>query len=606
MEKQLMKIFPYIIAIVMFAPQLSAQTPVDSLTTTLANSSGRQRVNDLNSLTEHFLNRDAEKARQYSMEARELSVELGYTTGEALALSNLGELYRIAGESQEAIDIQLKALEIVNHDRNISITGIINNRLSFAYRTQGRYKDSIAAAREAYDVLIRLGDSVEASFALNMIGYGYWRTGVYDSSLVYYKNALKLRETVGDKMLVARTYNNIGVVHYQLADYERALESYLKSLHLREELNDKEGISIVLTNIGKTYQDWGNTDEAMEYFKRSYDTAVEIDDKRAIAYVLNNIGAVHELKGDYEAALGYYEKSLELYRSGETGGIILNLNCIATVHNHLGNYDTAREYAVQAYEEAERTGSIEGQASAYRNIGISYQLQNNNDKALDYLTRSLKLSIGITQRDLTRENYNTISDIYEVMDDYKNSLHYYRRYEALHDSLFSEEAAQFIDHLKNVYETERAERENEVLRNEKLAQDIILRRNRIIIVLISISLVSIIALSFIQYLAYRHKQKANLLLQEKNREISEQRDSIEHQKSELENAMSHIKVLSGLIPICSHCKKIRDDEGYWKQIESYITEHSDAEFSHGICPECQSKYYAEFYHGSQANGKIKS
>ncbi len=62
---------------------------------------------------------------------------------------------------------------------------------------------------------------------------------------------------------------------------------------------------------------------------------------------------------------------------------------------------------------------------------------------------------------------------------------------------------------------------------------------------------------------------------------------------ELRQALDTVKTLSGLIPICSGCKKIRDDQGYWKQVESYICEHTDARFSHGICPDCMKTYYPE-------------
>jgi response regulator RpfG family c-di-GMP phosphodiesterase len=62
---------------------------------------------------------------------------------------------------------------------------------------------------------------------------------------------------------------------------------------------------------------------------------------------------------------------------------------------------------------------------------------------------------------------------------------------------------------------------------------------------------------------------------------------------ELKKALAEIKTLSGLLPICSHCKQVRDDKGYWSQIESYISAHSDALFSHSICPECAKKYYPE-------------
>ena len=58
-----------------------------------------------------------------------------------------------------------------------------------------------------------------------------------------------------------------------------------------------------------------------------------------------------------------------------------------------------------------------------------------------------------------------------------------------------------------------------------------------------------------------------------------------------------IKILSGFLPICASCKKIRDDKGYWNQIESYIKKHSEAEFSHSICPECAKNLYPEFVQG---------
>ncbi len=64
--------------------------------------------------------------------------------------------------------------------------------------------------------------------------------------------------------------------------------------------------------------------------------------------------------------------------------------------------------------------------------------------------------------------------------------------------------------------------------------------------------------------------------------------------SKMKAATTQAKLLSGLLPICSACKKIRDDKGYWNQIESYIKDHSEAEFSHGICPDCAAELYPDF------------
>jgi len=68
---------------------------------------------------------------------------------------------------------------------------------------------------------------------------------------------------------------------------------------------------------------------------------------------------------------------------------------------------------------------------------------------------------------------------------------------------------------------------------------------------------------------------------------------------ELKEALAKVKTLSGLIPLCAHCKKIRDDKGYWQQVDSYIRTHSDAEISHGICPECARLLYPDLYPDDQ-------
>jgi hypothetical protein len=75
------------------------------------------------------------------------------------------------------------------------------------------------------------------------------------------------------------------------------------------------------------------------------------------------------------------------------------------------------------------------------------------------------------------------------------------------------------------------------------------------------------------------------------KQAEEERDRL---IAELQKALSEVKTLSGLLPICASCKSIRDDKGYWSQIETYIRDHSEAEFSHGICPVCMKKLYPEF------------
>ena len=76
-------------------------------------------------------------------------------------------------------------------------------------------------------------------------------------------------------------------------------------------------------------------------------------------------------------------------------------------------------------------------------------------------------------------------------------------------------------------------------------------------------------------------------------ELRKRTIELEKTNQELQNALSQIKKLKGFLPICASCKKIRDDEGYWIRIESYIKDHSEAEFTHSMCPECTEKLYPD-------------
>lgn len=91
---------------------------------------------------------------------------------------------------------------------------------------------------------------------------------------------------------------------------------------------------------------------------------------------------------------------------------------------------------------------------------------------------------------------------------------------------------------------------------------------------------------FVSIVLERGRERYQRLVLESNK-------AIEMERKKLAKALSNIKQLKGMLPICACCKKVRDDEGYWSQIEQYLVSHSEATFSHGICPECAKKLYGE-------------
>lgn len=89
-------------------------------------------------------------------------------------------------------------------------------------------------------------------------------------------------------------------------------------------------------------------------------------------------------------------------------------------------------------------------------------------------------------------------------------------------------------------------------------------------------------------------ERKNQELERVNTQLTTTKNNLESANHDLELALASVKQLSGMLPICASCKKIRNDKGYWEQIEAYFRIHTDVEFSHGICPECAAKLYPDF------------
>jgi len=96
-----------------------------------------------------------------------------------------------------------------------------------------------------------------------------------------------------------------------------------------------------------------------------------------------------------------------------------------------------------------------------------------------------------------------------------------------------------------------------------------------------------------------------LLARVKNHiELKLSKDRLRAMNIELQTALSQIKTLKGLVPICANCKKIRDDDGFWQEVEHYVAARTEADFSHGICPNCMEDLYPEVYIKMKEAGKI--
>lgn len=128
--------------------------------------------------------------------------------------------------------------------------------------------------------------------------------------------------------------------------------------------------------------------------------------------------------------------------------------------------------------------------------------------------------------------------------------------------------------------------------------------NALILNIILCLMVTVIVIFLINFTLKTYRKKLDELAEEDEKlkcinrdqqeEIFRQNGELTEKNAELLNSLAQVQKLSGFLPICAGCKKIRDDKGYWNQIETYIKQHSEAEFSHGICPDCAQRLYPDF------------
>ncbi len=569
------------ITLALLAPgTLAAQSKVDSLLARLQQVKDSARVDVLADLAGALARSDPDRALEYGAMARDEAASMGYARGRGVALYQMGLAYYTRQDFERAEASQRGAVDLLLPIGATDILGYAYNHLGNAAARLGKQREAVEAYESAIHWQGVAGDSAGLAFAHNNLGLLYWQTSRYDSALVHYRAVLELREALGDSAGVASIVNSIGVIHYRWGNYEEALRQYLRSLELRRRLGDRKGTALVLSNIGKTYQDWGQLDRAEESFREGLSISEALGDPMALGYSLNNLGALLEAQGHLTEAEAMYARSLRAYRDGGlVDGTVLDLTSLGHLKELEGKPDTALALLGEAVTLARGTTNREQEARALAFRGLAHQGRGDLGQAVRDLTAALSISREIRQRQLSQAVLGYLGDVLAARGDYRLALEYIRSGAALKDSLFDESSGRRIATMQADLEIARRARENVVLRSEQEAQTAVIARQRQGFLLGGILLVTLGTLALVLLRADRASRRANLALEEKNHALNE--------------AMESIRTLKGFIPICSHCKKIRDDDGFWEQVETYITKHSEALFSHGICPDCLEAFYPD-------------
>lgn len=493
---------------------------------------------------------------------------------------------------EEAADLAARALELLRlqPDKQLELRAL--EILHRTHKELGQFGTSIAFARKRLLLARELGDREAAASALHSIGICQRYQGAYGEALDSLNQAMAIHGELDNKLRVAKSLNSIGIVYRQLGAYDNALDFYFRALGIEEELENTSGIARTLVNIGIIHKQTGDYQSALDH----YDRALKIVENQVWKWnIYNNKGNVYQNLEDYATALDHHRQALEgRHEIGDRSGISSSLLNIGINHLYLGEYDKALESITHSLKLSHELGLKQMIAAGLQTRSTVYQHMGRHEEALAEAGRALAIAEEIQAREVIKDCQEELSEIHAELGNFEEALIWYHKFVETRDSFFSDGAQGKLTYFQERYQTVRKEKEIALLRagNESALADMEiaegkLKRQHLVRNYLVVCFALLALLAAVLYNRFRMKKRAHDTLKELNARN-------EKQKLELQQALDEIKTLSGLLPICSHCKNIRDDQGYWQQIEQFIGEHSEAKFSHGICPDCITKHYPKY------------
>jgi tetratricopeptide (TPR) repeat protein len=431
----------------------------------------------------------------------------------------------------------------------------------------------------------QLGDSLSAATLLSSLSYSYSELGDFSEALSYGYQSLELSTAINDKKKIASANSTLGIAYVYVGQYSKALSHHLEALRLREELGLIVPVANTLNNIGIAYHNIGQYDKAIEYYKRALEKqGTTINDVIRARYC-TNIGFAEFKRGNLDSAKMYYTKALNLSFKSQSGvsQAYLFFN-FGTLYSETGDYPSALGYLRSALDKYTQLGQKHGIVQLFNALAQVHYKTKNYKMSLQCLDSAVVIAKLINSPDQLKASYETYYRIYQRTGPLAKEYYYYQQYSNAKDSLMNSSESKKIADVLFSREIAEKQRTIELLKKENMIAELNMERDSFrTYVLFGGILLAVAAVGFLYRL--------NIRMTKNNEVIAQKNEELKRLNEDLEQKIGEVNLLSGFLPICSSCKKIRDDDGQWEQMEKYISKRSEATFTHGICPDCMKKLY---------------
>jgi len=355
----------------------------------------------------------------------------------------------------------------------LAITAMLSNakpKIDSILNSDADYKECVGLLRKEgkQSLLKALNDLTNSEYKVKILNGLCWKEFISNpaEALDFAKQQLKLTKEIDFKEGLIPSYDNLGYLYNDRGEYSLALKYMIEGLKGKESVQDSLGMSISIAGIGNVYYHLKNYPQTLEYWLRAFELDSLLGRKREQALLVANIGLIYVKLKQPIKALGYYYKTLSLYKEiGENPAT--TYSNIGLIFSEKGDYKKALYYYNEALPLYEELNDLSGLSTIYSNLAEIMSVDGNYNTAINYAEKALEFANRGENKKNTIIAYEILSEIHVKRLNLKSALKFLGLAYALKDSVFSTNMSEQIAEMQTKYETEKKERENQILIQEK-------------------------------------------------------------------------------------------------------------------------------------------
>jgi signal transduction histidine kinase/predicted negative regulator of RcsB-dependent stress response len=459
-----------------------------------------------------------------------------------------------AGLAQQRLD----SLEAVL-DKSIPDSARVQTLLELS--TEYEYVDvtkSRAYTEDAIRIIEEKKLTGSKARAYQNMGSIYRVGGNFQAALKADTEALEFGIASNDSASIATSYNNIANDYYDLGEYDEAYRYFTLSYRVASALRDSLTQAITIHNVGRVYKELGQYDRALERLQLSRQMSKRIGDTAGEPYSLSEIGDVLLRQGKYDSALSMLRKTLQLSRAQDLRVLLpKSMMNIAQILIKKSDYTKALAYYDTAYQQYSRSNDKYGIAEVNLGRGLAYASMKRYDDAMKLIQGSLEDARTLNAKILQLQCTYHLSSLWELRGDHKKALEYFKQYDLVEDSLFSQDMQSRLAKDQLQFETEDKDSQIAALSEQQARQKSEIRKQEFVrnILVVVMALSGILLLTV--YRSGQRRRKINTLLlqhQEEMEKRSEELEKLNQVKDKFFSIISHdlrspINALAGLLDL---------------------------------------------------------